>query len=431
MFRTKEDVFDFIYENDVKFVRLMFCDIFGALKNISISPAQLDLAFEHGISFDASSIKGFLQVDKSDLLLFPDPSTLSVLPWRPQQSGVVRLMCDIRYADGTPFEGDCRTILRRQAEKAHAQGLYLNFGPECEFYLFETDTQGRPTFTPHDEAGYFDFAPLDKGENVRREICLLLEEMGLSVESSHHESGPGQHEIDFKYSGAVQAADNLTTFKAVVKTAASHNGLYASFMPKPLNNQPGSGLHINLSIEKDGRNLFAGGLDTLAEQFMAGIFKHIAGLSLFLNPTVNSYKRLGKGFEAPRYITWSRENRSHLIRIPAAQGNYSRMELRSPDGSCNPYLCFALLIEAGLEGIRQGLTLPESAGLDAEVDVSALKTLPASLYEALVAAKSDPLIPAAIGQHCYDKFLSAKQAEWDDYTTVVDSWERGRYFGQL
>lgn len=431
MFTSKEEVLDFIYENDVKFARLMFCDIFGSLKNISISASQLDHAFEHGISFDASSIKGFLQVDRSDLLLFPDPSTLSVLPWRPQQGGVVRLMCDIRYADGTVFEGDCRTILRRQIEKAENQGLQINFGPECEFYLFETDAQGRPTFTPHDEAGYFDFAPLDKGENVRREICLTLEEMGLCVESSHHESGPGQHEIDFKYSDAVSAADNLTTFKAVVKTTASRNGLYASFMPKPLNGQAGSGLHINLSIEKGGRNLFADGIDTLAEQFMAGIFQHIRGLSLFLNPTVNSYKRLGKGFEAPKYITWSRENRSHLIRIPAAKGSYSRMELRSPDSSCNPYLSFALLIEAGLEGIRQGLVLPDGAGLDAEVNPSELETLPASLYEALVAAKEDPLIPAAIGRHCYDNFISAKRTEWHDYTAVVDNWERQRYFGQL
>ena len=388
MLYTADEVFDFVEQEDVKFIRLSFCDIYGKQKNISILPSELRRAFEHGISFDASAICVFGEAVHSDLLLFPNPSTLNILPWRPTHGKVVRMFCDIRYPDGTPFERDCRLILRRAAEEAAKRGLTVRFGPEFEFYLFKTDENGEPTRVPLDHAGYMDVAPEDRGENVRLEICLTLLDMGIQPESSHHEEGPGQNEIDFRYSDAMTAADNAMNFITVVKAISGRNGLYADFSPKPLEGESGNGLHINISLEsRDGVDY--------TSAFMAGILAHIREITAFLNPTEASYRRLGEK-KAPRYITWSPENRSQLIRIPAAKGSYQRVELRSPDPMTNPYLAFALLIYAGLDGVEQGLTPPDAVDVnlytaDASVTDS-LPRLPGSLAEAREEALRSPLV---------------------------------------
>jgi len=430
MVRNKDDVLEYVIENDVKFVRLQFCDIFGTLKNISIMPSQLEKAFDEGICFDASSIKGFLNTVDSDLMLFPDPCTMSVLPWRPQQGRVVRFFCNVKRENGEPFEGDSRRILQQAILIAENKGYSINFGPECEFFLFETDSAGKPTPSLHDNAGYFEVAPLDKGENVRREICLTLEEMGLDVESSHHETGAGQHEISFRYADALTSADNLVTFKTVVKTIASRNGLYASFMPKPLNNISGSGLHINMSLIKDDINLFEGGITSECGNFIAGILAHIKELCAFSNPLINSYKRLSTGFQAPRFISWSHQNRSQLIRIPAAKGQYSRMELRNPDPSCNPYLVFALLINAGMDGIEKKMPLQSESAIDTYTDdTSGLECLPTTLFDALIEAQNSTLVKNTIGERTFTKYFNAKLAEWKSYCEYVDDWETAKYFG--
>lgn len=418
---TINEVIQFIKENDVKFIRLCFCDIFGTLKNISIVADELPRAFECGISFDASSINGFLNVEESDLFLYPDPTTLSILPWRPQQGRVVRFFCDIKYYDGTPFEGDCRSILKKAVETAAKYDYTVEIGSECEFYLFELDESGNPTMKPHDFAAYFDMAPLDKGENVRREICLTLEQMGIIPESSHHEQGPGQNEIDFKYSDSMSAADNLMTFKSVVKTIAQLNGLHASFMPKPIKNNGGSGLHINLSILKNGINLF----DNMqyhptkeAESFIAGILNRIREITVFLNPLTNSYERFGS-HSAPKYVSWSYQNRSQLVRIPAASGKYSRMELRSSDPCGNPYLSFALLIYAGLEGIEKNLKLCEPQNINlynaGEEVLKKYKTIPNTLYNAIELAEKSEFVKNHLPNKTLEKYYTAKHDEWNKY----------------
>ena len=375
---TAKEVMQFVKEEDVKFIRLAFCDPFGVQKNVSIMSSELERAFRHGIAIDASAIKGFGGEVHSDLFLHPDSSTLSVLPWRPEHGRVVRLYCNVSYPDGTPFENDTRNILAKAVSDAAKAGYSFNFGSEMEFYLFRLDENGLPTTVPYDNAGYMDIAPEDKGENVRREICLTLEQMDIMPESSHHEEGPGQNEIDFRYSSPLVAADNSVTFKSVVRTVAARNGLYADFSAKPLQSMPGNGLHINISAG-DGKN------KQLMPYVIAGILDRIADITLFLNPTEASYSRLGNN-KAPKYISWSGENRSQLIRIPAATGEYSRAELRSPDPACNPYLAFALLIYAGLDGIERRAELPEPADINlfaADKSVTArFKILPASLADA-------------------------------------------------
>ena len=433
---TMDEVLQFVNNNDVKFIRLYFCDIFGTLKNISILSEELPRAFDSGISFDASSIKGFLNIEESDLFLFPDPSTLAILPWRPQQGRVVRFYCDIKYPDGTPFEGDGRIILQKATNKAHDLGYKIAIGSECEFYLFEEDENGNPTKIPHDQAEYFDVAPLDKGENVRRDISLTLEQMGILPECSHHEQGPGQNEIDFKYSDAMSAADNLVTFKSVVKTIAHLNGLYASFMPKPLKDSSGSGLHINISLLKNNVNLFEDNQLTDsndAESFVAGILNRIREITVFLNPLTNSYERFGS-HSAPEFVTWSYQNRSQLIRIPAANGIYSRMELRSSDPSCNPYYAFALLIYAGLEGIENNLKLKSSANVNLyEADNEILKnfeTIPNTLMEAIDVASKSTFIADCLPSKTVGKFLDAKTDEfkkWEE-SSSKEEYEHKTYF---
>lgn len=383
-----DEVMTYCQEEDVKFIRLAFCDLTGRQKNIAIMPEELGRAFRYGISFDASAIPGFGDEVRSDLFLFPDPSTLSVLPWRSAQGQVVRMFCDIRRPDGSPFERDSRRLLKKAVEAAKEMGITCYFGAEFEFYLFRTGENGEATRIPYDNAGYMDIAPEDKGENVRREICLTLVDMGIRPEGSHHEEGPGQNEIDFRYSDALTAADNAVTFQAVVKTIAMQSGLSACFSPKPLPDQSGNGLHINMSLQgaKDQRQ---------RDAFMAGILRHVREITAFLNPTEESYLRLGEK-KAPRYVTWSPENRSQLIRIPAARGDAVRFELRSPDPGANPYIAYALLIYAGLEGIRTESSLcpPVNVNLfTAGPEVTdSLEALPASLPEALELARRSPLV---------------------------------------
>jgi len=374
---TKDEVRDFIEQEDVKFIRLAFCDLNGKLKNMSISPAELDRAFSEGISFDAYAIEGFGNELVTDLVLHPIPATLNVLPWRQSQGKVVRMFCNIKYPDGSPFEIDTRQILQNAVKEAKEMGLTVMIGPEYEFYLFKTDENGNRTNEPFDYAGYMDVAPEDKGENIRREICLTLLEMGINPESSMHLDGPGQNEIDFKYADALTAADNSVNFISVVKAAALHNGLYADFNPKPIINKPGNGLHVNISLKSEDGELYNA-------MFMAGVIEHIREITLFLNTKEDSYKRLGE-HTAPKYVTWTRENRSQLLRVPAKRNERKRFELRSPDPCANPYLAFAMLIYAGLDGIRRKLELPEpvNANLtDADDSVTSnLSKLPES-YDA-------------------------------------------------
>ena len=433
---TMQEVIRFIEENDVKFIRLAFCSIFGIQKNISIMPGELPRAFTDGISFDAAGLPGFTNVEESDLLLFPDPATLAVLPWRPQQGRVVRFYCNIRYPDGAPFEGDGRWLLAQAAARARERQLTCAFGTECEFYLFERDAHGDPTRVPQDRAGYCDLAPLDRGENVRRQICLTLEEMGIQPESSHHEYGPGQNEIDFKYAPALEAADNLTTFRAVVKTMAAANGLFASFLPKPLAGESGSGLHVHISLFQNGRNLVEVGPERhsrTSEAFIAGVLRRAAELTAFLNPLTNSYARFGE-FEAPRFVSWSHQNRSPLVRIPSATGEYSRMELRSPDCAANPYLAFTLLIHAGLDGVEQALTLPapcnENLFRAAPDTLARFEALPADLGAAVALAQDSEFVRARLPARIRDAYFRMKRREWEAYAAAEDkeAAEHALYF---
>lgn len=398
MIYTAREVYDFVRQEDVKFIRLAFCDVNGKQKNISIMPDELPRAFSDGISFDASAIKGFGDEVGSDLLLFPVPSTLNILPWRSSHGNVIRMFCSMKYPDGTQFEKDSRMILQRAVDAAAAKGVSVQFGAEFEFYLFNTDEKGMPTDEPFDRAGYMDVAPEDRGENARREICLTLLEMGIKPESSHHEEGPGQNEIDFRYSDAMTAADNAMNFMTVVKAAAQRNGIYADFSPKPLPGESGNGLHINMSVKT------ADGEDH-TNAFMAGILAHIKEMTAFLNPTEDSYKRLGEK-KAPKYITWSPENRSQLIRIPAAKGEYRRIELRSPDPTANPYIAYALLIMAGLDGIERELNAPEAVNVNlykADSSVTEpLDRLPASLDEAIAVAEGSDFVRGVIGMNITD-----------------------------
>jgi len=433
---TVGEVLDFVKENDVKFVRLSFCDLFGVQKDISIMADGLQSAFENGVSFDAHAIRGFREVTQSDLLLFPDPVTLTVLPWRPGPGRVVRFYCEIKTPDGKPFSGDSRMVLKQVAAQCEEKGYVCKIGAECEFYLFKTDDDGEPTDVTFDKAGYLDILPLDKGNDIRREICLALEEMGIKPESSHHEQGPGQNEIDFKFSDALSCADNLLTFKTLVKAIAARNGLFASFMPKPIANAPGSGMHVNLSLSQNGRNIFNNigeGNPNVAASFIAGILAKAQEITLFLNPLANSYDRFGE-FEAPRYVSWSHQNRSQLIRIPAAVGEKVRMELRSPDPSINPYLAFALIVAAGLDGMKNGASLPAAVDVDlykADASVTkALSALPGSLEEAVALACKSDFVKNVVGEELLSKYMAFKKAEAADFVACKDKAEfyRNRYF---
>lgn len=416
MNETVREVLDFVSENDVQFVRLAFCDLLGTQKNMSIMPDELPAAFRDGVSFDANAVTGFGGGGKSDLLLFPQAETLQVLPWRPGPGRVIRFYCAIKNPDGSDFRHDSRYLLKGVLARLAEEDLVCKLGAECEFYLFKTDEDGRPTSEPYDQGGYLDIAPLDKGENIRREICLSLAEMGIKPEASHHEQGPGQNEIDFAFSDALSTADNILSFKAVVKAIAARNGLHASFLPKPLASKAGSGMHLNLSLSQYGKNIFKnapGEHSAVAESFLAGVLAKAAEMTLFLNPLANSYERLGK-MEAPQSVSWSHQDRSALIRIPAATGEKVRMELRSPDPSANPYLAIALVIAAGLEGIKQGLPLPPAASgaLDAsDASDASGSRLPESLAEAITLAEESSFVRQVLGDSLLETYLTLKRAE--------------------
>ena len=389
---SKEEVLQYVQEDDVKFIRLAFCDVFGKQKNISIMPQELPRAFEYGIAFDASAIAGFGDETHSDLLLRPEPETLMQLPWRPEHGKVVRMFSNISYPDGTPFECDTRNLLKQAVADAKRAGFSFSFGAEQEFYLFHLDENGNPSTIPYDNAGYMDIAPEDRGENIRREICLTLEQMGIQPESSHHEEGPGQNEIDFRYSDPLTAADNTMTFQTIVKTVCRRNGLFADFSPKPLSDKPGNGFHINMSVKP------CTAYENLC-YMIAGVLDKIPEITAFLNPTQASYERFGKS-KAPAYISWSSENRSQLVRIPAAIGEYRRAELRSPDPTANPYLAFTLMIYAGLYGIAHQLDLPPAANFNLyHADVKTLQQfskLPTSMQEAAQIAAASTFVKAHI-----------------------------------
>lgn len=400
---TEQEVLEFVEENDVKFIRLAFVDLFGGLKNISIMPTELPRALDGGISFDASAVKGFSDIEHSELFLKPDLNTLTLLPWRPQSGRVARMMCDCVTPAGTLFDGYSRTILRQQVEKARAMGLSFSIGAEYEFYLFKLDENGNVTLNPHDEAGYMDVSPMDKGENVRREICLTLEAMHIQPESSHHEQGPGQNEIDFHHAGALTAADNAIAFKSVVRTIASQYGLHATFLPKPLMTESGNGLHVNLSVKNHGQNVFElvdGRLTEDAQHAMAGILRRIREISLFLNAVPSSYRRLGE-CEAPSKINWHYGNRSKLIRIPAAPRGHGRMELRSPDPACNPYLAFALILAAAMEGMSDKLALQDP--------MSDQGTLPETLNMAIALTEESTFVQSVLPKSVLEQYLNEKK----------------------
>lgn len=435
---SKEDIIRLADENDVEFIRMQFTDIFGQMKNVAITRAQLEKALNNQIMIDGSSIEGFTRIHESDQYLHPDLDTFVILPWRPQHERVARLICDVYNPDGTPFVGDPRHVLKNVLDKAAKLGYTFNVGPECEFFLFDTDEHGCPTTQTSDEAGYFDLGPLDHGEGTRREICIALEAMGFEIEASHHEVAAGQHEIDFKYADALTAADNIMTFKLAVKTIAQRNGLHATFMPKPIFGMNGSGMHTNMSLFKDGKNIFFDEngerkLSREAYSFIAGLLEHAKSLVAVTNPLVNSYKRLVPGYEAPVYLAWSASNRSALIRIPAARGQSTRVELRCPDPSCNPYLALAVCLAAGLDGIERGLVPPEEVtenifSMDARTRAdNGIDNLPGTLFEALELMKRDPLMADTLGPHAYESFLAGKYHEWDTYRTQVTEWETEQY----
>lgn len=437
---TASEVQEFVKENDVKFISLGFCDPFGLQKNISIMADELHSAFENGISFDAHAIRCFRDVTRSDLLLFPDPATLTVLPWRPGSGRVAHFYCDIKTPDGSTFSHDGRYILKRVSQQYEQMGYVCKIGAECEFYLFKTAENGQPTFATLDCGGYLDISPLDKGEDIRREICLTLEDMGLKPENSHHEQGPGQNEIDFKFSDALTAADNLLTFKSVVKSVAARNGLFASFMPKPIPDAAGSGLHVNLSLTQNGMNIFKdaakGEHSQVAESFIAGILAKTPEITLFLNPITNSYERFG-AYEAPKYVSWSHQNRSQLVRIPAAIGEKVRMELRSPDPSINPYIAFALILAAGLEGIKDAMPLPAAVDADlyaaGETVTGKLVPLPGNLEEALRLARDSALVKDVLGEELLAKYLDFKELEAASFAAASEkaAFYREQYFGLI
>ena len=436
---NKDDIFRMVEEEDVEFIRLQFTDIFGTLKNIAITSSQLEKALDNKCMFDGSSVEGFVRIEESDMYLYPDYDTFEIFPWRPQQGKVARLICDVYTPDGKPFEGDPRWILKKTIKEANEMGYRFDVGPECEFFLFHTDDNGLPTTLSHEKAGYFDLGPNDLGENIRRDMVLTLEDMGFEIEASHHEVAPAQHEIDFKYDEVLKTADNIQTFKMTVKTIAKRHGLYATFMPKPKFGISGSGMHINMSLATEaGKNIFADengkiGLSDDAYHFIAGIMKHARGMSAITNPLVNSYKRLVPGYEAPVYIAWSAKNRSPLIRIPASRGNGTRVELRNPDPTANPYLVLALCLAAGLDGIKNKIEVPESVDCNiyemtpGERRAAGIENMPADLKEAVDCLVADEFLCSVLGEHITTKYVEAKMKEWENYTTRVSQWEIDEY----
>ncbi|MBN6189073.1 type I glutamate--ammonia ligase [Aneurinibacillus sp. BA2021] len=436
---SKEDIYRLVKEENVKYIRLQFTDLLGSIKNVEIPVSQLEKALDNKMMFDGSSIEGFVRIEESDMYLYPDLDTFVIFPWMTDSGKVARFICDIYTTEGQPFMGDPRQILKHALKDMEAYGFNaFNIGPEPEFFLFKLDEKGQPTNELNDQGGYFDFAPLDLGENCRRDIVLTLEQMGFQIEASHHEVAPGQHEIDFKYASAVEAADQIQTFKLVVKTIARKHGLHATFMPKPLFGINGSGMHCNMSLFSGSKNVFEDkntelGLSETAMQFLAGIIKHARGFAAITNPTVNSYKRLVPGYEAPCYVAWSARNRSPLVRIPASRGLSTRIEVRNPDPAANPYLALTALLAAGLDGVKNKMQAPPATDRniyvmnEAERKEAGIDNLPATLKEAVEELKANEVICAAIGEHALEHFVEAKEIEWDMFRTTVHAWERDQY----
>jgi len=441
---TKEFIIESAKAEGVNFIRLRFTDLFGTIKNVEIPTSQLEKALNNEIMFDGSSIDGFARIQESDMLLYPDLSTWLISPVQHGNAKIARLICDVYMTDGTPFVGDPRSNLRRVVAEMQELGFsQMSLGAEPEFFLFKLDEFGKPTMELNDNGGYFDFAPLDTAENCRRDIVLELERRGFEIEAAHHEVAPGQNEINFKYNDVIAACDNIQTFKLIVKTVARKHGLYATFMPKPIAGINGSGMHSNISLfDKDGKNAFYDEqgeleLSQTAYHFLAGILTHVRSFTAIANPTINSYKRLIAGYEAPVYVAWSPSNRSPLVRIPASRGMATRIELRSVDPSTNPYLAMATILAAGLDGIKNKLEAPTAVHdnlyqkTDAELQARGIYALPSSLKEALDLLDQSDLVKAALGEHISSKFLKAKYKEYDEYRTAVHAWELKRYMSLL
>ena len=436
---TKQDIFNMVEEEDVEFIRLQFTDMFGTLKNVAITSSQLEKALSNECMFDGSSIEGFVRIEESDMYLYPDLDTFVIFPWRPQQGKVARIICDVYTSDRKPFEGDPRYILKKAVEDATQMGYRFDVGPECEFFLFNQDEDGQPTTISMERAGYFDLGPIDLGENARRDMVLTLEDMGYEIEASHHEVAPAQHEIDFRYDEAVKTADNIMTFKLAVKTIAKRHGMFASFMPKPKFGINGSGMHVNMSLCKDGKNIFDDpdgelGLSKEAYWFIGGLMKHMKGMAAITNPLVNSYKRLVPGYDAPIYIAWSpTSNRSSLIRIPSPRGEGTRIELRCPGSAMNPYLALAACLQAGLNGIENEMQLPPCVqgnlfGMKPEeLENRHVERIPETLGDAIETYRDNAFIREVLGEHIYVKYLEAKEEEWRDFRAQVTDWEVNQY----
>ncbi|RGI31831.1 MULTISPECIES: type I glutamate--ammonia ligase [Enterococcaceae] len=438
-YSTKEEIKAVVEKENVRFLRLMFTDILGRIKNVEVPISQLDKVLDNKMMFDGSSIEGFVRIEESDMYLYPDLATWMVFPWESEKGKVARVICDVYGTDGKPFAGDPRSNLKRIMKEMKELGFTgFNIGPEPEFFLFKLDENGNPTKKLNDQGGYFDYAPVDLGENCRRDIVLELESLGFEVEASHHECGPGQHEIDFKYADAVEACDNIQTFELVVRTIARKHGLHATFMPKPLHGIAGSGMHINMSLFNEQGNAFfdENGDDQLSEtayHFLGGLLEHARGYTAVCNPIVNSYKRLVPGYEAPVYVAWSGKNRSPLVRVPSSRGLSTRLELRSVDPTANPYLAMAVLLQAGLDGIKRKLNPPKAVDrniyvmTEEEREAAHITDLPSTLHNAIKAMKDDEMVKEALGSHIFNNFIEAKRMEWDAYRQSVSEWEREQY----
>ena len=438
-YSTKEEIKEVVEKENVRFLRLMFTDILGRIKNVEVPISQLDKVLDNKMMFDGSSIEGFVRIEESDMYLYPDLGTWMVFPWESEKGKVARLICDVYGTDGKPFAGDPRSNLKRIMKEMKKLGFTgFNIGPEPEFFLFKLDENGNPTKKLNDQGGYFDYAPVDLGENCRRDIVLELESLGFEVEASHHECGPGQHEIDFKYADAVEACDNIQTFELVVRTIARKHGLHATFMPKPLHGIAGSGMHINMSLFNEQGNAFfdENGDDQLSEtayHFLGGLLEHARGYTAVCNPIVNSYKRLVPGYEAPVYVAWSGKNRSPLVRVPSSRGLSTRLELRSVDPTANPYLAMAVLLQAGLDGVKRKLNPPKAVDrniyvmTEEEREAAHITDLPSTLHNAIKVMKDDEMVKEALGSHIFNNFIEAKRMEWDAYRQSVSEWEREQY----
>ncbi|HCL03986.1 MAG TPA: type I glutamate--ammonia ligase [Lachnoclostridium phytofermentans] len=439
---TKKDILRLVEEEDVEFIRLQFTDMFGNFKNVAVTTSQLEKVLNNKYMFDGSAIEGFVRIEESDMYLHPDLNTFEIFPWRPQQGKVARFICDVYRTDGTPFEGDPRYILKRVLQEAKDLGYTFHVGPECEFFLFDIGEDGLPTTKTREKGSYFDVGPMDAGENARREMVLTLEEMGFEIEASHHEVAPAQHEIDFHYEDGLITADNIMTLKMAVRTVARRHGMHATFMPKPKSGVDGSGMHINMSLEKDGKNCFYNpsdklGLSEVAYQFIAGLMHHAPSMTAITNPLVNSYKRLVPGYEAPVYIAWSLVNRSPLIRIPDGREERTRVELRSPDSATNPYFALAVCLAAGLDGIKNKMIPPVGVDKnifsmsDQERLAMGIRNLPSSLGEALDELEKSEFMREVLGSHAFHTYIRAKRVEWSQYRTQVSEWEIDQYLNRI